>query len=122
MRTFAYRSQFTDGSLALALAPALTPVGIVDDAIFFRGVAAYPQVLARGLLALADITSTRYFNFTPVAQRDPVLSAQGDRLRAECFSACNGVYARLDLLQSGFDGRIALGTTNVDIGIELRTA
>jgi hypothetical protein len=32
------------------------------------------------------------------------------------------VYARLDLLESGFGGQIALGTTNVDIGMELRTA
>ena len=122
MRTFANQSRFMEGNLALALAPALTPAGIVSDPYFFRGFAAYPQVLARGLLVLADITSTRYFNYTPVAQRDPVLSAQGDRLRAECFSACNGVYARLDLLQSGFDGKIAFGTTNVDIGTELRAA
>ena len=122
MRTFANQSLFTEGNLALALAPALTPAGIVDDPIFFKGLASYPQVLARGLLVLADITSTRYFNYTPVAQRDPVLSAQGEMLRAECFSACNGVYARLDLLQSGFDGKIDFGTTNVDIGMELRTA
>ena len=122
MRTFANRSLFEDGNLALALAPALTPAGIVETPSFFRGFVAYPQVLARGLLVLADVTSTRYFNFTPVGQRDPVLSAQGDRLRAECFSACNGVYARLDLLQSGFDGQIGYGTTNVDIGIELRAA
>jgi len=122
MRTFAYQSQFENGNLALALAPALTPAGIDDKPNFFRGFAAYPQVLARGLLVLADVTSTRYFNYTPVAQRDPVLSAQGDRLRAECFSACNGVYARLDLLGAGFDGQISFGTTNVDIGIDLRTA
>jgi hypothetical protein len=43
-------------------------------------------------------------------------------LRAECFSACNGVYARLDLPRSGFDGQIGLGTTNVDIGPDMRTA
>ena len=122
MRAFAYQSLFEDGSLALALAPALTPAGIVNSPSFFNGFASYPQVLARGLLVLADVTSTRYFKYTPVAQRDPVLSAQGDRLRAECFSACNGVYARLDLLQPGFDGQISFGTTNVDIGIELRTA
>lgn len=122
MRKFAYSSMLTVDSLALALAPALTPIGIDERPNFFKGFAAYPQVLARGLLVLADITSTRYFNYTPVAQRDPVLSAQGDRLRAECFSACNGVYARLDLLQAGFDGEIARGTTNVDIGLELRSA
>jgi hypothetical protein len=122
MRAFASASVLTDGNLALALAPALTPVGIEEDPNFFRGFAAYPQVLARGLLVLADITSTRYFQYTPVAQRDPILSAQGNLLRAECFSAECGVYARLDLLGDGFDGKIGFGTTNVDIGIELRTA
>jgi hypothetical protein len=122
MRIFANQSMLKDGNLALALAPALTPIGIDSTPNFFRGFATHSQVLARGLLVLADVTSTRYFNYTPVAQRDPVLSAQGDRLRAECFSACNGVYARLDLLQSGFDGQIGFGTTNVDIGMELRTA
>jgi hypothetical protein len=93
-----------------------------NDPEFFSGQALFPQVLARGLLVLADVTSTRYFNYTPVDMRDPVLSAQGDRLRAECFSACNGVYARLDLLRSGFEGHIRRGTTNVDIGLELRAA
>ena len=122
MRLFAYKSLLEEGSLALAVAPALTPLGIEPEPSFFHGFAAYPQVLARGLLVLADITSTRYFKYTPTTLRDPVLSAQGDRLRAECFSACNGVYARLDLLRSGFDGPIGLGTTNVDIGMELRTA
>jgi hypothetical protein len=122
MRVFANQSLFTDGNLALALAPALTPLGIDEDPDFFQGFASYPQVLARVLLVLADVTSTRYFNYTPVAQRDPVLSAQGEMLRAECFSACNGVYARLDLLQTGFDGKIDFGTTNVDIGMELRSA
>ncbi len=122
MRAFAYQSRFENGNLALALAPALTPAGIEHNPNFFQGFAAYPQVMARGLLVLAEITMTRYFKYTPVAQRDPVLSAQGDRLRAECFSACNGVYARLDLLASGFDGTISRGTTNVDIGTDLRVA
>ena len=122
MRAFAYQSNFESGNLALALAPALTPEGIVEKPSFFTGFAAQPQILARGLLVLADISATRYFKFTPVSLRDPVLTAQGDRLRAECFSACNGVYARLDLLQNGFDGQIGYGTTNVDIGVELRKA
>lgn len=121
-RTFAYPSRFNNGNLSLALAPALTPTGVESHPNFFQGFAARPQVLARGLLVLADITATRYFKYTPVAQRDPVISAQKDRLRAECFSACNSVYARLDLLQDGLDGQIGSGTTNIDIGMELRTA
>ncbi|MCL2387827.1 MAG: SWIM zinc finger domain-containing protein [Defluviitaleaceae bacterium] len=122
MRAFAYQSGYESGSLALALAPALTPLGVVEKPSFFKGFAVQPQILARGLLVLADISATRYFKYIPVALRDPILSAQGDKLRAECFSACNGVYARLDLLQSGFDGEIGFGTTNVDIGTELRKA
>ena len=67
-----------------------------------------PAIIAGGLLVLADIVSTRYFQYVPVAQKDPVLSAQGDRLRAECFSACNGVYARLDIFQAALDGENSL--------------
>lgn len=122
MRSFNTRSHYSEGNLALAVAPALTPHGIVQSPHFFYGTAIFPQVFARSLLVLADITATRYFNYVPEAQRDPVISAQGDRLRAECFSACNGVYARLDLLQSGFDGHIDFGTTNVDIRMALRAA
>jgi hypothetical protein len=123
-RAFAWASAIDENrtGLALALAPALTPDGIEDKPRFFRGFAVYPQVLARGLAVLADVTSTRYFKYKPEPQRDPALTAQGDRLRAECFSACNSVYARLDLLGPGLDGEIRRGTTNVDIGPELRAA
>jgi hypothetical protein len=122
-RAFVSASALDGDALALGLAPALTPAGLDDRPTFFRGFSTHPQVLARGLVTLADITATRYFQFTPTAQRDPVLTAQGDRLRAEVFSACNGVYARLDLLGAGFDGGdIAHGTTNVDIGAATRSA
>ena len=122
-RGFAGESTLTDDDLGLALAPALTPQGLVPVPSFFHGFATKPQVLARGLVTLADVTATRYFRPVPTDMRDPVLTAQGDRLRAECFSACNGVYARLDLLGSGFDGGdIAYGTTNVDIGLSTRQA
>ncbi|MFD1815535.1 SWIM zinc finger family protein [Rhodococcus gannanensis] len=121
MPTFTGASTLTDTTLGLALGPALTPDGATLRAGFFHGFATRPQVLARGLLVLADVTATRYVNYTPASLRDPVLTANGDRLRAECFSACNGVYARLDLLGDGFDGGdIGLGTTNVDIGTTMR--
>ena len=107
--------------MALALAPALTPDGIQAVPRFFAGFATHPQVIARGLVALAEITATRYFMPAPTTQRDPVLSAHGDRLRAECFSACNGVYARLDITGDALDGgEIGYGTTNVDIGPQTR--
>ena len=106
-RVFYGHSALQDGCLTLALAPALTPEGLENSPGFFRGTAIYPQVLARGLLVLADITAARYFRYTPQSQRDPILSAQGDILRAECFSACCGVYARLDLLGDGLKERSA---------------
>lgn len=122
MRAFHTYSDFTEGSLALALAPALTPKGLDTSPLFFKGRVLQPLVIARSLLTLADIASTRYFKPAPVTTRDPILTAQGDRLRAECFSACNGVYARLDLQESVLDGEISYGTSNVDIGLELRQA
>ncbi|MCL2850415.1 MAG: SWIM zinc finger family protein [Micrococcales bacterium] len=123
VRGFVGESALVGDDLGLALAPALTPVGLVPAPSFFHGCATRPQVLARGLVTLADITETRYFRPAPAGVRDPVLTAQGDRLRAECFSACTGVYVRLDLLGDGFDaGEIGYGTTNVDITVATRQA
>jgi hypothetical protein len=122
-RAYARGSAFTDDGLTLDLAPGLTTEGLTEHPGFFRGFATHPLVLSRGLLTLAEITRTRYFKPVPKDQRDPVLTASGDRLRAECFSACNGVYARLDLLASGFEGgEIGHGTTNVDVGPATVTA
>ncbi|MBS6729194.1 MAG: SWIM zinc finger family protein [Lachnospiraceae bacterium oral taxon 082] len=120
MREFKTESTLINGNLALSIAPALTPNGVENDPLFFNGEIINPTIISGGLLVLADIVSTRYFKYVPVDLRDPILSAQGDRLRAECFSACNGVYARMDLFQSALDGDILYGTTNVDIGINLR--
>lgn len=123
VRSFSSGSALDADGITLALAPALTPSGLTAHPSFFHGFATHPQVLARGLVTLADVTATRYFQYTPTSQRDPVLTGHGDRLRAECFSACNGVYARLDLLAAGFDGgEIGHGTTNVDIGADMRRA
>ena len=120
MREFKSASSLFNGNLTLSIAPALTPEGVEENPLFFNGEIVNPTVVSGGLLVLADIVSTRYFKYVPVDQRDPILSAQGDRLRAECFSACNGVYARMDIFQSTLDGEILYGTTNVDIGSKLR--
>ena len=122
MREFKSASSLLNGNLALSIAPALTPKGIEENPLFFHGQILYPTIISGGLLVLADIVSTRYFQYVPVAQKDPVLTAQGDRLRAECFSACNGVYARMDIFQNALEGEILYGTTNVDIGSDLRRA
>jgi len=72
MRTFSHGSTLTDGGLALDLAPALTPAGLVDQPGFFHGFATHPVVVTRSLLVLADIAATRYFRPAPAgaAPRD----------------------------------------------------
>lgn len=120
---FASPSTVDGTGVHLGLAPALTPDGLVASASFFHGFLTQPQVYARGLLALAEITATRYFQYTPSHLRDPVFTAHGDRLRAEVFSACNGVAARLDLHACAVDGgEIGRGTTNVDLGETMKSA
>ena len=111
--------------LALETALGVTPSGLVEHPQFFDGFLARPEVVAAGLLAVADVAGTRYVDLAAVRARflDPVVTASGDRLRFESFSACNGVYARLDLLADGIDsGEIGFGTTNVDVNQPLRSA
>ncbi|GAA2131737.1 SWIM zinc finger family protein [Arthrobacter humicola] len=102
-----------------------TPQGLVENPSFFHGFAARPDVVSSALLAVADVAASRYYDagFRLSDVVDPVMTAGGDRLRCESFSACNGVQARLDLLGSGLDGgEIGFGTTNVDINSPLRSA
>lgn len=119
-------STLADGNLGLETAVGLTPSGLVEQPRFFSGMLAHPDVTAAGMLAVADVANTRYFDAglaKMLANLDPVVTASGDRLRFESFSLCNGVYARLDLLADGIDsGEVAHGTTNVDINQPLRTA
>ncbi|MDO4258372.1 MAG: SWIM zinc finger family protein [Actinomycetaceae bacterium] len=123
MRTFHGTSLLDDAKLALELAPALTPEGLEERPEFFAGFSAQPAILAKGLLAVADVAQTRYFQPMPVSVRDPICTANGDRLRFEAYSACNTVAVRLDLLAGAFDGGdIRHGTTNVDINPPLRDA
>lgn len=121
MRAFTNATSLSESGLSLALAPGLGLDGAQENPLFFQGFTTQPQVVARGLVTLAEITATRYYNYTPQSQRDPILSAHGDRLRAECFSACNGVYACFEVFDSALDGgEISFGTTNVDISSETR--
>jgi hypothetical protein len=74
---------------------------------------------------LVEVASTRYFKPIPggFASLDPIVTAQGDRLRCEAFSACNGVFARLDLLGGSLDEHnLGFGTTNIDINPPLALA
>ena len=118
--------QRADGA-ALVLETALgsTPQGLVAHPLFFSGPVRRPDVAAGGLRCLVEIASTRYFKPLPggFASLDPIVTAHGDRLRAEAFSACNGVYGRLDLLGESLDERaLGFGTTNIDIGPALALA
>lgn len=111
--------------LLLQTATGRTPHGLVSHPQFFSGTLAHPEVASAGLRALVEIASTRYFKPIPggFASLDPIVTAHGDRLRCEVFSACNGVYARLDLLGDSFDsGVIGFGTTNIDINPPLALA
>lgn len=119
-------STLAEGVLCLETAVGLTPAGLVEQPRFFSGLLARPDVTAAGLLAVADVAATRYFDAGAalrVANSDPVVTASGDRLRFESFSLCNGVHVRLDLLADGIDsGTVGHGTTNVDVNQPLRTA
>jgi hypothetical protein len=105
-----------------------TSGGCTPHPHFFSGFLEHPRQAGQGLLAVAEVARTRYF--TPpgmVAARiraaDPVITSHGDRLRAEGFSACCGVYARLDLEPASLDGTFAgWGTTNVDFNPPMRAA
>ena len=112
--------------LDLATGLGRTPTGLVDHPDFFDGLLAHPDVAAAALLTIADVAANRYADLgqaARLASLDPVVTAGGDRLRFEAFSACNGVYARFDLLPDGIDaGRVGAGTTNVDINQPLRFA
>ncbi|MEL1245251.1 SWIM zinc finger family protein [Flavobacterium sp. DGU11] len=90
---------------------------IVEDnhiPCFFWGNLTEPYLTSRCLLTLSKVVRS---SFTPIPPRmlDPIVSAGTGQLRFEGFSSCNGVYARLDLLEDAIDGEfIASGTTNVD--------
>ncbi|MDH6123469.1 SWIM zinc finger family protein [Kitasatospora sp. GP82] len=111
------------GRLGLETSGGATPFGEAAHPRFFEGMLTAPSAAAAALLAVADVAAARYFQPQLLASLDPVVTANGDRLRFESFSGCCGVYARLDVLESGVDGgEIGHGTTNVDVNIPLRDA
>jgi hypothetical protein len=116
-----------DGTrLDLETALAVTPTGLVENPVFFTGFVTRPDITAAGLLAVADVAGSRYADAglaARLASLDPVVTAGGDRLRFESFSACNGVHARFDLLPDGLgSSEVGHGTTNIDVNQPLRTA
>jgi hypothetical protein len=114
-----------DGRAEVSLA---TSGGRALHPYFFTGFLAAPRQTAQALLVVAEVARTRYYEppnmvNARVAAADPVVTSNLDRLRFESFSACAGVYARLDLEPGVLDGRPrAWGTTNVDFNPPMRAA
>lgn len=116
-------SGLDEGLLGLSTSGGTTNSGPQAHPHFFSGVLTQAAAAAAGLLALADVAQTRYFQPRPTSFRDPVVTCNGDRIRMESFSACGGVYARLDVLEAALDGEVhERGTTNVDVNGPLREA
>ncbi|GAA2103644.1 SWIM zinc finger family protein [Actinomadura alba] len=109
------------GLLGLATSGGTTSGGPAVHPHFFSGLLTEAAPAAAGLIALAEVARTRYFRPQQTAFRDTVVTCGGDRLRLESFSACCGVYARLDVLSGALDGEVVeRGTTNVDVNGPLR--
>jgi hypothetical protein len=95
---------------------------------FFDGFLVHPEQTAMSLLACARVARTRYYKppgmvAAILRAADPVVTSEADTLRFESFSACCGVYARLDVLAAGLDrAPSAVGTTNVDFNPHMREA
>ena len=94
-----------------------------ENPYFFDGRMSDPRALADMFIVLSDIVRTHFFKPIPLAALDPVLTSNDSMLRMEGFSACCGVYARVDMGQSAFDGDVKnRGTTNVDFNDPIRAA
>lgn len=89
---------------------------------FFWGTLNQPYELSRCLITLSNIVQSS-FNLSPfqlALLKDPIVTAGNEQIRFEGFSHCAGVYARVDVLDSGQDGEfIENGTTNVDFNTPL---
>lgn len=121
--SYAAPSRLVDGRLGLSTSGGTALRGPAVAPRFFSGVVTRAAPAAAALLGVADVALTRYHQPRPGWTRDPVVTCGGDRLRFESFSACGGVYARLDLLGGALDGEVFdRGTTNVDVNGPLREA
>jgi hypothetical protein len=115
----------TAGRTEVSLA---TSGGSAEHPWFFSGFLGAPRQTAQALLVVAEVARTRYYEPPQMVRArilaaDPVVTSNLDRLRFESFSACAGVYARLDL-EPGLLGEAPRdwGTTNVDFNPPMRAA
>lgn len=114
--------------LSLATSGGSTPAGRVAHPRFFSGFVEHPVAVAQSLLAIARVARTRFYvppGALPAVLRaaDPVVTSTPEGLRFESFSACCGVYARLDVDAAALDASFTgVGVTNVDVNPPLRQA
>lgn len=114
--------------VVLSTSGGTTSAGPADHPCFFDGFLGNAEQTATALLAVAKVARTRFYVppgmlAAVLRAADPVVTSNGDRLRFESFSACCGVYARLDLLPGALDGTmLQSGTTNVDFNPAMREA
>ncbi|WP_344937054.1 SWIM zinc finger family protein [Sphaerisporangium flaviroseum] len=124
--SYAGPSTLVGDRLGLATSGGRTATGLAGRPRFFSGVVTQAAPAAAALLAVADVALARYHQPRAAGSgrtRDPVITCDGERLRLESFSACGGVYARLDLLGAALDGEVFdRGATNVDVNGPLREA
>lgn len=89
---------------------------------FFGGKLRKPRMTGEMLYVLSEVVGTHFFLPVP-PNLDPVLTSNENLLRLEGFSGCCGVYARVDLPESVFEGDChGRGTTNVDFNSDMRAA
>ncbi|WP_275559840.1 SWIM zinc finger family protein [Streptomyces sp. 5-6(2022)] len=127
LRPSAVRDSTAGRALALETSGGATPAGEAANPHFFTGFLTAPAAAATALLTVADVAAAHYYRPSQWSSTrvplDPVVTADGDRLRFESFSGCCGVYARLDVLAPGLEGDdVGHGTTNVDVNLPLRRA
>lgn len=117
---YPFPSRIERGGAAQTLRLATFREGPDASPFFFEGRLANPRRTAELLRAVMNVVQSRFHIPAAMlgrilAEADPVVTANDDRLRFEGFSACCGAYARLDLLADAFDGEVSgRGTTNVD--------
>lgn len=95
-----------------------------DEDVFLDAVAERADVVAAGLLRVAEVAGSRFFEPPGAGRRaasDPIVTAGEGVARFESLSLCAGVAARLDVLPEALDVAAERpGTTNVDVGPDLR--
>ncbi len=112
----------------IATSGGITSRGLVDHPRFFDGFLGHGEQMATALLVIAKVARSRFYVppgmvAAMIRAADPVVTSNGDRLRFESFSACCGVYARLDMLPEALDSPpVDTGTTNVDFNAPMRQA